>query len=284
MSNVIMETVSKLTEVTPQPEDFVGEDGLLYCGKCRTPKQQYFPEWARIPGMDRHPVDCDCEKVQRLKREAEELRRKHRAAVEERRRHCFSNGRMTSWNFENDNGNTPQMDYARRYVQNWDKVQSDNIGYYLWGDPDSGKSFLAACIANGLLEKEVSVRMTNFTAILNDLSERFEGRNDYIEYLCRYPLLIIDDLGTERGTEYALEHVYNVIDSRYRSGKPLILTANISPDVLNNPPDMAHARIYSRILEMCVPIHVTGVQNRKATAQRKMDTLKSMMNESSSDV
>ena len=83
--------------------------------------------------------------------------------------------------------------------------------------------------------------MTNFTAILNDLSERFEGRNEYIDYLCRYPLLIIDDLGTERGTEYALEHVYNVIDSRYRSGKPLILTANISPDVLNNPPDMAHA-------------------------------------------
>ena len=121
--------------------------------------------------------------------------------------------------------------------------------------------------------------MTNFTAILNDLSERFEGRNEYIDYLCRYPLLIIDDLGTERGTEYALEHVYNVIDSRYRSGKPLILTANISPDVLNNPPDMAHARIYSRILEMCVPIHVTGVQNRKAAAQRKMDTLKSMMNE-----
>lgn len=278
MSNVIMETVSKLTEVTPQPEDFVGEDGLLYCGKCRTPKQQYFPEWARIPGMDRHPVDCDCEKVQRLKREAEELRRKHRAAVEERRRHCFSNGRMTSWNFENDNGNTPQMDYARRYVQNWDKVQSDNIGYYLWGDPDCGKSYLAACIANGLLEKEVSVRMTNFTAILNDLSERFEGRNDYIEYLCRYPLLIIDDLGTERGTEYALEHVYNVIDSRYRSGRPLIVTTNLTLEDLQHPEDTAHARIYDRLIEMCSPVRFTGSNFRKATAQEKMGQLKKLMN------
>lgn len=70
MSNVIMETVSKLTEVVPHPEDYLGEDGLLNCGKCRTPKQQYFPEWVRIPGMDRHPVDCDCEKVLRMKREA----------------------------------------------------------------------------------------------------------------------------------------------------------------------------------------------------------------------
>lgn len=58
----------------------------------------------------------------------------------------------------------------------------------------------------------------------------------------------------------------NILDSHYRSGKPLILTANISPDVLNNPPDITHARIYSRILEMCVPIHVTGTQNRKQTA------------------
>jgi len=158
-------------------------------------------------------------------------------------------------------------------------VKADNIGYYLWGDTDSGKSYLAACIANGLIEKEISVRMTNFTTILNDLGARFEGRNEYIERLCRFPLLIIDDLGTERGTEYALEHVYNVIDSRYRSGKPLILTANISPDVLHNPPDIAHARIYSRIIEMCVPIHVTGIQNRKQTAQRKMETLKNLMND-----
>ena len=204
MSNVIMETVSKLTEVTPQPEDYMGEDGLLYCGKCRTPKQQYFPEWARIPGMDRHPVDCDCEKVQRLKREAEELRRKHRAAVEERRRHCFSNGRMTSWNFEHDNGNTPQMDYARRYVQNWDKVQSDNIGYYLWGEPDCGKSYLAACIANGLLEKEVSVRMTNFPAILNDLSERFEGRTITLSIcaVTRCSLSMTSEQNAERNTRW----------------------------------------------------------------------------------
>ena len=75
-----------------------------------------------------------------------------------------------------------------------------------------------------------------------------------------------NDNGNTPQTEYTLEHVYNVIDSRYRSGKPLILTANISPNVLNDPPDIAHARIYSRILEMYVPIHVTGIQNRKQTA------------------
>ena len=51
----------------------------------------------------------------------------------------------------------------------------------------------------------------------------------------RYPLLILDDFGMERGTEYGLEQVFNVIDSRYRSGKPLIVTTNLTLDDLHNP-------------------------------------------------
>lgn len=69
--------------------------------------------------------------------------------------------------------------------------------------------------------------MTNFALILNDLAASFEGRNEYISRLCRYPLLILDDFGMERGTEYGLEQVFNVIDSRYRSGKPLIVTTTL---------------------------------------------------------
>jgi len=78
------------------------------------------------------------------------------------------------------------------------------------------------CVFNALMEQEVAVRMTNFALILNDLTASFEGRNEYIARLCRAPLLILDDFGMERGTEYGLEQVYNVIDSRYRSRRPLI--------------------------------------------------------------
>ena len=91
--------------------------------------------------------------------------------------------------------------------------------------------------------------MTNFALILNDLAASFENRNEYISRLCRYPLLIIDDFGMERGTEYGLEQVFNVIDSRYRSGKPLIVTTNLTLDDLRNPEDTAH----SRIMTACFP-------------------------------
>ena len=149
----------------------------------------------------------------------------------------------------------------------------------LWGSVGTGKSYLAGCIANALMEQEISVKMTNFAAVLNDLAASFEGRNEYISKLCRYPLLILDDFGMERGTEYGLEQVYNVIDSRYRSEKPLIVTTNLSLDELNNPLDTAHKRIYDRVTEMCTPVCCSGVNFRREKAQEKMERLKKLMND-----
>ena len=71
----------------------------------------------------------------------------------------------------------------------------------------------------------------------------------------------------ERGTEYGLEQVYNVIDSRYRSGKPLIVTTNLTLQELQNPPDTAHARIYDRLIEMCAPRY--AVPGRTSEKKRR---------------
>ena len=79
---------------------------------------------------------------------------------------------------------------ARFYVENWDTMRAENIGYLFWGGVGTGKSYLAASSANALMEKEVAVCMTNFARILNDLAACFEGRNEYISRLCRYPLLL----------------------------------------------------------------------------------------------
>lgn len=88
------------------------------------------------------------------------------------------------------------------------------------------------------------------------------------------PLLIIDDFGMERGTEYALEQIYNIVDSRYRSRKPLIVTTNLTLDEIRHPQDTAHARIYDRLLEMCVPVSCIGVSLRKENALEKLERLK----------
>ena len=90
-------------------------------------------------------------------------------------------------------------------------------------------------------------------------------------------LLIIDDLGIERNTEYALEQVYAVIDERYKTGLPLIITTNLTISQLRNPEDVAHARIYSRVLEMCTPVHVPGHDRRTTIGKSKQELVKEVL-------
>ncbi len=260
-----------------EPEDYTGEDGLLYCGKCRQPKEAYFAEGKTLFGRDRHPKECDCQRADREKREAADREQKHREEVERLKRKGFTDPAMREWTFENDNGKCPQMHNAYSYVERWEQIKEENHGLILWGNVGTGKSYFAGCIANALMEREISVCMTNFALILNDLAASYKDRNEYIARLCSFPLLILDDFGMERGTEYGLEQVYNVIDSRYRSGKPLIVTTNLTLEELQNPEDTPHARIYDRLMEMCTPVRFTGENFRKATAQAKMERLKTLL-------
>ena len=277
--NPIASILNEITTTKAEESDYLGEDGLLYCGKCRTPKQLRLGENSFF-GDRPVPTLCRCEKERRDAENAETERRRHAHRVEELKHIGFTDSTMRHWTFEHDNGNCPQMEFARFYADHFNEMEKENIGYLLWGAVGTGKSYFAACIANALMEKEIPVRMTNFAAILNDLNASFDGRNEYLERLNRCRLLILDDFGMERGTEYALEQVYNVIDSRTRSGRPLIVTTNLSLSELQNPTDTAHARIYDRVLELCIPICFTGESMRRARAGTKMDRLKTMMQES----
>ena len=275
--NGLTDTFLKMMDTTQEAEDYTGEDGLLYCGKCHKPKEAYFPQGKVLFGRDRHPSECDSRRAERERQEKRESDEKHNAEVERLKREGFSNPAMRHWTFENDNGKCPQIGKAYSYVEKWETVRSENLGYLLWGNVGSGKSYFAGCIANALMEKEIPVCMTNFATILNNLFYGSENRNEYIVRLCSYPLLILDDFGMERGTEYGLEQLYNVIDSRYISKKPLIATTNLTPEQLRNPEDVPHARIYGRLLEMCVPVRFTGGDFRRITAQQKMERLKKLM-------
>lgn len=277
MSGNLMDTVLQMASTDAKPEDYTGGDGLLYCGKCHKPKEAYFPQGKALFGRDRHPSECDCRRAEREKRERKDADEKHSAEVERLKREGFFNPAIRNWTFENDNGKCPQIGKTHSYVEKWETVRSENLGYLLWGNVGSGKSYFAGCIANALMEREIPVCMTNFATILNNLFYGSENRNAYIVRLCSYPLLILDDFGMERGTEYGLEQVYNVIDSRYISKKPLIATTNLTPEQLKNPEDVPHARIYDRLLEMCTPVRFTGDDFRKAAAKQKMERLKKLM-------
>lgn len=251
-----------------EPGDYE-QNGLLYCGKCHTPKQSR----QILFGKDL-VVGCMCACAKQNYDQGEKVRKKQEEADRIMRLRCDG---ILSQIFQNasfaaDDGKNPKpMDTLRRYVEKWEDMQRENIGLLLYGDVGTGKSYGAACIANRLIEQSIPACMINLSMVLNSLvGMHSEDKNEYVSDLMRYELLILDDFGMERQTEYALEQVFNVIDARYRSGKPLIITTNLSLTELNTPKSLAHKRIYDRIKEMCQPLNFGSNGRRTELAQEKM--------------
>ena len=245
----------------PQEGDYI-KDGLLYCGKCHTPKQC---EVAFDGRVIKPYCMCRCE-TENYEREKEESRvRERMQRVDRMRRTGFPDSEMREWTFANDDGKDAKtMAAMRRYVEKFPQMLENGTGLMLYGNVGSGKSFAAACIANALIESGTPCLMTNFQRIVNELSNGFSGKQEYIENLQNFDLLIIDDFATERRTEYMTEQVTEVIDARYRSKLPLIVTTNINPRDLMGADGIGEQRIYSRIMDMCVPIAFNGQDRRRS--------------------
>ena len=173
------------SSIPENTDDYYGKDGLLHCGKCHTPKEAFFAKGIALMGKDKHPIECICQRTEREQQEALINQQKRIDLVRRLKAEGFSDPAMLDWTFENDNSRSPQMHYAHRYVEQWQTMRSENLGLLLWGGVGTGKTFLAGCIANALMEQEVPVRMTNFARILNELNSSFSGRNDVVDNLCR---------------------------------------------------------------------------------------------------
>lgn len=194
------------------------------------------------------------------------------------RKGCFhKDKRLYEYTFKNDDGKDPVMKKIRKYAYSLDK---NSLGLLLWGNSGNGKTFAAACIANSRMTEcePIPVLMTSFGFIINRIFSE-PNKDELIENIVSYPLLIIDDLGAERQSEYTQEIIYNIVDARYKTGRPLIVTTNLTLDQIQNPTDLRYVRIYDRLLEMCVPVHFKGISRRKAISEQNRDIMKALFDE-----
>lgn len=275
--NQFMHTLMNKLETRPVEEDeYIDEvSGLVYCKKCHTPRQATIA----LGGISYHPYCiCQCQAEAFAKRREEDKRIEEQQHISRLKANGLQDASLREYSFANDTGINPEMQRAHSYVEHWAEMKATATGLMLWGNVGTGKSFFAGCIANALLEQGVSVLMTNFARILNALTGMYsEDRNQYIDSFNRYSLLILDDFGMERNSEFALEQVFNVIDARYRSKLPLIVTTNLTLDELKHPTDLAHERIYSRVLERCTPLLINNQNIRQIKAQENLARAKRLI-------
>ena len=270
------------------PGDYEDEEGLLVCGVCGEQRQKFIDFAAPTEDDPNHTKKLKVATMCRCEREVEERRKREKQNEEdmERIRKLKKASLMdeklsgaTFRNFKPAKYNARNLKLCQRYAEKFDLMLEKNQGLLFWGDVGTGKSFAAACIANYLLERKIPVIMTSFVKLLEVIQASREEEPAILNRLGYAKLVIFDDLGAERGTDYALEKVYNIIDSRYRKSLPMILTTNLTIEEMKRDMDIRYSRIYDRIFEICYPMQFTGPSWRKTEASRRFDEMKKLLEE-----
>lgn len=261
--------------------DYIGQDGLVYCGKCNTPRQKRLIVPVGIFSDGREKIVsclCKCRAEAENRRKEQEKYQQEMMRLQRMRDASLMDSKYRDARFSNyqvNSHNQKAYRLAVNYSKRFDRMFSENQGLIFHGPVGTGKSFTSACIANELLDNSTSVIMTSFVKILQNIQKQDEA--EYIAMLNSAKLLILDDLGTERNTDYALEKVYNIIDSRSRVSKPMVLTTNLSLDEMMDATDIRYKRIYDRILETCYPVEISGDSFRMQSAAQRFDRMAEFM-------
>lgn len=242
------------------------------------------------------PEHCDCpealatyehEKAERKAKEKAEREADKARKMRDRVRRIIGNSgmnarflRRTFETFQHTDDNRNALRVCMSYADTFrDKLPRNNIdpgrnGLFITGPKGTGKTHLAAAIANRLMKQGTPVICMTMIDLLERIkqtyeqSRRYGGENSEGSVLDTYkkvPLLIIDDMGKEQATEWAVSKIYAIINARYEACMPTIITTNYSDAELvhrltpkeSGDPTTADAAI-DRLREMCVGIVTKG--------------------------
>lgn len=277
LEGIVAIAQARMQQEPGHEDDYIGEDGLLYCGMCKAPRQMVLE--VPMVGTRIVPIMCPCEIA---KREAEAAREAMEA--EQRRIDGMRKIGITSPDYREmvlaaDDGSDPKMRaIVDRYIEKRDLMRRENIGLLLHGSAGGGKTFWASALANAMIDHGSSAMITTVPRLVTAMSQDFEAEKSRIlEQVERVQFLVLDDVGIERQTGYMAEKMFEIIDARYRSRRPLIVTTNLTLEEISSPQQMEYKRVFDRIVEMCQPIHVSGEGRRKAIAREKSNKAREIL-------
>lgn len=165
------------------------------------------------------------------------------------------------------------LDFAERFDE-------QDCGLFIYGDPGNGKSHLAGAIAHYLRAKEYTVVFQSMPMLLQRIRATFgknnqESEQEIMNILTTTKLLVIDDLGAEKVSEWVLDVLFRILDGRYQKALKTVITSNLKPTELKvhlvEDREDKHSiikaeRLIDRILETSNVIHNQAKSYRQQIA------------------
>lgn len=246
------------------------EAQMSKCSNCRGSGMQTYSASTYSEYFGFVPPFCTCElgKEKRSEWESSEIAAMQREKLlKEKRDRTFRLCRIGRRFEESDISNLKDQlaVLANGYVDSWPEMKRKGRGLYFWGNVGSGKTYTAVAIAKAVMDQHITETMYfSFTDLMARVRSSYhdDDNNENLLYrACTCELLVIDDLGLEKATEWVAEQLYVIVNSRYEAMLPMIITSNQSPEDLAA---MHNAQISSRILEMCQTVKFSGADRRTA--------------------
>lgn len=155
----------------------------------------------------------------------------------------------------------------QEYINN---IKQTRKGLYIHGGYGTGKTHTAWAIKEHLDEVPLKCRMLNVTELMSDIKADFDrspyDKKRWEQDLTEYNgVLILDDIGAERLSDYVVEVFYLIINKRYNEMLPIIFTSNLT---LGSLAEKVGERIASRIIEMCDVVELGGEDKRILKAKQ----------------
>ncbi len=178
--------------------------------------------------------------------------------------------KSTFESFLNRNGSETAYKVAVKYVKTFKEWNGESL--MLWGEPGNGKTHLAAAIVNVLSKKGYIVVFQSVPELLQRIrstfnSENKENETQIMRALLECDLLILDDIGAEKTTEWVEEKLFNIIDGRYRKELPTLYTSNLEPKELKN---QVGKRSYDRMVETSLTVKNEAASYRREIAKQRL--------------
>lgn len=216
-----------------------------------------FKEDGETPLRDkdgRQVVEClDIGMIKKIANKAQHLREESNLGTR------FLN--RTFGNFDKNREPTA-YDACVKYANRDTLFTEPHNGLMLLGGVGTGKTHLAAAIANCFVDRGIITLFGTFSEHLEHIREEFDhgGEREYLAKMKSVPVLVIDDIGKERRTEWSQQILFDVVNSRYEHMLPIILTTNFDADGLGNHVGGA---VWSRLFEMCGSVKTGNRDYRK---------------------